>query len=173
MDDLLIFSKTLEEHTATLDTVLKRFSYHGLEISIKKSFFLKEEVEYLGFKVTRDGLRPTLKNMAPMMSAELPKTLTEARSLCSLFSFYRRFIKNYAAIMEPLVNLTRGHGVGKGGNTRVEPDEKCAKALEKIKDIMRSEVCLRYPNFAKPFSWPGRVFVTGGFPGSPTTDSFR
>ena len=69
-----------------------------------------------------------------MLKKKLPSTLKEARGLCSTFSFYRRFIKNYSAIAEPLVALTRDHQVGKGDNTKVFPDEKCAEALQKLQD---------------------------------------
>ena len=151
MDDVILFNFDLKSHLETLETVLKRFSYHGLELSLKKSHFIKTEVEYLGFKVTREGLKPSPKLLEPMLNAKLPTTLKEARSLCSTFSFYRRFIKNFAAIIEPLINLTRNHGVGKGDSTPVQPNEQCAKALDKLKSILRSEVCLKYPNFNKPF----------------------
>ena len=151
MDDIIIFSKTLDEHLKTLELVLKRFSYHGMELSLKKSSFLKSQVDYLGFTVTTEGLKMSQKLVNEMLKIELPKTLTEARKLCSLFSFYRRFIKNYAAIAEPLVNLTRGHGVAKGDRTPVEPDEKCREALKRLKDILIKNVSLKYPNFSKPF----------------------
>ena len=121
MDDIIIFNRTKKEHLQTLDLVLKRFSYHGMELSLKKSYFLKEEVEFLGFRVTKSGLKPTEKLLKPMLDIKLPKTLTEARRLCSLFSFYRRFIRNFAAIVEPLVALTRGHGIKKGERALVEP----------------------------------------------------
>ena len=151
MDDIIIFSKTKEEHLQTLDLVLKRFSFHGLELSLKKSNFIKKEVEYLGFTVSRDGLKTAPKTLKPMLNIELPTNLTEARRLCSLFSFYRRFIKNYASIAEPLVNLTRGHGTAKGTSTKVTPTRECAEALEKLKESLRKDVCLKYPNFSKPF----------------------
>ena len=50
MDDIILYSKTLDKHLARLDLIFKRFSFHGLELNIKKCQFLKTEVEYLGFR---------------------------------------------------------------------------------------------------------------------------
>ena len=56
MDDILIYSSSLEEHEKTLELVLKRCSYHGIELSLKKCQFIKSEVDYLGFRFTRKGI---------------------------------------------------------------------------------------------------------------------
>ena len=100
MDDIIIFSSTLEEHEQTLNTVFKRLSYHGIEISLKKCSFMSNEVEYLGFSITNKGLKPQEKQLSAMLRAQLPSTLTEARSLISTFSFYRKFIKNFSSIVD-------------------------------------------------------------------------
>ena len=135
MDDVILFTKTITDHERILDTVLKRFSYHGLEISLKKCQWVSSEVEYLGYVFTSEGLRPQERLLAPMLRAKLPTTLTEARSVTSLFSFYRRFIKNFSAIVHPLVKLTRGHS-GKGKRVPVEADEECQAALDHLKEVI-------------------------------------
>ena len=114
LDDILIYSSTLEEHEETLNTLLKRFSYHGLELNLKKCTFAKQEVNYLGFKLMPHGYEKQQRLVKPMMEATLPTTLTEARALCSLFSYYRHFIKNFSKIAAPLLQLTKGHPIGKG-----------------------------------------------------------
>ena len=136
MDDILIYSSSLEEHEKTLELVLKRCSYHGIELSLKKCQFIKSEVDYLGFRFTRKGIVPQDKLLEPMIRASMPKTLTELRSLLSLFSFYRRFIPNYSKISFPLKELTKGYPVGKGKNIKVDTDnEECRKALAKLKEL--------------------------------------
>ena len=151
MDDLIIYSNSLETHLKTLETLFKRLSFHGLELAINKSHFMKTSVEYLGYEISSQGLRPLPKLIKPMLQAQMPTTLKQARSLCSLFSFYRRFIRNFSTIAEPLINLTRGKSVLKGDKIKVEPDQKCHEALEKLKQIVAGDVVLKFPNFKNNF----------------------
>ena len=151
MDDVLCFSETEEQHIETLDKLFKRLSYHGLDISLEKCDFFETSVEYLGFELTTTGIKPQTKLLSPMLDAKLPTTLREARSLCSLFSFYRRFIRNYSIIAEPLIALTRNQPTSKGDRVAVSANEDCKKALDQLKSILRKEVCLRFPNFGANF----------------------
>ena len=73
MDDILIFSKSKQEHQQKLEEVLKRFSYHGLELSLKKCQFFKSKVEYLGFTFTPDGIRTQSKLLKPMFKPNYQK----------------------------------------------------------------------------------------------------
>ena len=150
MDDIIIFTKTLKEHEQTLNLVFKRLSYHGIEISLRKCTFITNEVNYLGFRFTDQGLKPQEKQLAGMLGAKLPKTLTEARSLLSTLSFYRKFIKNFSSIAYPLIQLTKGQS-GKGGGTKVTPTSECAEALDQLKEILKKRVCLKYPDFSRGF----------------------
>ena len=150
MDDILIFSKTKKEHQQTLQKVLKRFSYHGLELNLKKCQFVTQEVEYLGFKFTSEGIKPQEKLLKPMLDIKTPRTLTEARGLVSLFSFYRRFIKNFSIVAHPLIQLTKGF-TGKGRRIAVQTNEECEKALKALKEALVKDVCLKYPNFDEKF----------------------
>ena len=68
-----------------------------------------------------------------------------------MLSFYRRFIKNYNAIAHPLINLTKGHPVGNGKKIVVKANEDCQITLDKLKEILRQKVCLKYPNFKEKF----------------------
>ena len=151
MDDILIFSQTMEEHEQTLDNVFKRLSFHGIELELKKCKFISSEVEYLGFTFTSNGLKPQSKRVKALLDSPLPKTLTEARSLISAFSFYRRFIQNFSKIAYPLIQLTKGHK-GKGTRVTVFPDKECEKALESLKNIIQNDVCLKYPDFSRAFT---------------------
>ena len=151
MDDLLLHSSTLEDHQRLIEEVLKRLSYHGIEISMKKCQWVKSSVEYLGFRVTSEGLRTHESLLGPMLKLEVPKTLEEARSLISTFSFYRRFIRNFSDIAHPLIQLTKGFPVGKGKNIKVEATPECQEALETLKEKLRENVVLKYPDFSKKF----------------------
>ena len=150
MDDVLIFSKSLDLHKSILDEVFKRLSFHGIEIALRKCKFIASEVEYLGFLFTSEGLKPQEKRLKTLLDLPLPKTLTEARSLISAFSFYRRFIRNFSAIAHPLIQLTKGHS-GKGGRISISANQECLNSLNELKKILQQRVCLKYPDFSRPF----------------------
>ena len=150
MDDILLFSSSLDEHERILNEVFKRLSFHGIEIALRKCKFVASEVEYLGFLVTAEGLKPQEKRLKTLLDLPLPKTLTEARSLISAFSFYRRFIRNFSTIAHPLIQLTKGHS-GKGSRISISPDEECLNALNELKNILQRRVCLKYPDFSRSF----------------------
>ena len=151
MDDLLLHSTTLDDHKKLIDQVLHRLSYHGIEISLKKCQWVQEKVEYLGFSVTSRGLTTQRKLLDPMIATPLPKTLKEARSLISTFSFYRRFIRGFSDIAHPLIQLTKGYPVGKGEHIPIETTPECKEALEKLKGKLKESVVLKYPDFSKKF----------------------
>ena len=152
MDDVLIYSETLEDHEKTLDLVLKRFSYHGIELSLKKCQFIQSEVDYLGYRITERGIIPQEKLLQPMLKAKLPNTLAELRGLLSLFSFYRRFIPNYSKVSHPLKELTKGYPVMKGKNIAVNTNTKeCKEALDTMKKLLYQKCVLKYPNFKENF----------------------
>ena len=58
MEDILVFTNSLEEHARILEQVFQRLSYHGIEIALRKCKFVSKEVEYLGFLFTTEGLKP-------------------------------------------------------------------------------------------------------------------
>ena len=150
MDDIIVYANTLQEHEETLNEVFKRLSYHGIELSLKKCSFISSEVEYLGFLFTSEGLKPQERKLKTLMNIPLPTTLTEARSLISTFSFYRRFIRNFSKVAYPLIQLIKGH-TGKGKSIKVMPNAECSEALGKLKWEMQQRVCLKYPDFSQPF----------------------
>ena len=104
----------------------------------------------MGFLFTSEGLKPQEKRVKTLLELPLPKTLTEARSLISTLSFYRRFIKNFSKVAHPLIQLTKGH-TGKGGRIKINPDRECMDALNELKSIISHRVCLKYPDFSRPF----------------------
>ena len=151
MDDILVYANSEIEHAQILDKLYKRLSFHGLEISLEKCEFFATSVEYLGYELTTSGIKPQQKLIKPMLEARLPTTLKEARSLCSLFSFYRKFIRNYSIIAEPLIALTRDQPTSKGDKIAVKADAACEQALAKLKEVIRKEVCLKFPDFSQTF----------------------
>ncbi len=109
LDDIIVFSKTFEEHVEHLRTVLTRLSSRGVKLKAPKCKFFRHEVCYLGHIISEDGHRPDLSNTKAITSLqkEPPKNIGELRKLLGLLNYYRRYIPNFARIAKPMTDLLR------------------------------------------------------------------
>lgn len=109
LDDIIIFSATLEEHEERLLRVLSRLKQFGLKLSPEKCKFFQSSVRYLGHVVSEKGVETDPEKIESLKSWPVPRNLKELRSFLGFAGYYRRFIKDYAAVVKPLNELTRGY----------------------------------------------------------------
>ncbi|KAK7906795.1 hypothetical protein WMY93_015407 [Mugilogobius chulae] len=109
LDDIIIFSDTLEEHEKRLLRVLTRLKEFGLKLSPGKCKFLQSSVRYLGHVVSEKGVETDPEKISSLKSWPVPRNLKELRSFLGFAGYYRRFIRDYATIVKPLNVLTRGY----------------------------------------------------------------
>lgn len=109
LDDLIVFSTSLEEHEARLLTVLQRLRENGLKLSPEKCKFFQSRVRYLGHIVSRDGVETDPEKVTALKTWPRPQTLKELRSFLGFSGYYRRFVQDYSKIVKPLTNLTAGY----------------------------------------------------------------
>ena len=107
LDDILIYSNSLEEHKAHIAKVLQRLREAGLYAKAEKCEFHTTEVEFLGFVVAPDGIKMDKAKVETVLNWPTPKTLHDVRAFLGFANFYRRFIRNYSSIAHPLTQLTR------------------------------------------------------------------
>ena len=107
LDDILIFSDNEKEHEGHVTTVLQALEKAGLRIKPEKCAFHVNEVEYLGFIITSQGLRMDPAKIRTVKSWKTPGSVKELLSFLGLANFYRKFIKGYSSIAAPLTNLTK------------------------------------------------------------------
>ncbi|GBG87532.1 hypothetical protein CBR_g45590 [Chara braunii] len=107
MDDILVYSETYHGHAQHIEWTLGALRDAGFKIALEKSEFFLSEISFLGYVVTRGGLRPDSRKVAAVKEAPVPTSLTQVRAFLGLASYYRRFIKGFAAIARPLTNLLR------------------------------------------------------------------
>jgi hypothetical protein len=107
IDDILIFSKTAQEHNEHVRRVLTALQAVGLKMHPDKSLFACDVVEYLGFNVSKYGLTPHQAKVAAIDALQPPTCVEDVRSVLGLMSYYRRFVPNFSATAAPL-NLLLG-----------------------------------------------------------------
>lgn len=129
VDDILIASKTIEEGIAKLRLVLQALKEAGLTLKISKCKFLERQVEFVGFQVDADGVRPNQRNLDAIQQFKVPKDVKAVRQFIGLTSFFRRFIKDFALLTQPLTTLTRANVNFIWGNEQHEAFEKMKKKL--------------------------------------------
>ena len=98
LDDVLIFSRTMEEHLVHMQLVLDRIIQAGLKLKPSKCYFVKEEVRYLGHTITPAGLKPNDDQLLAVKKYPSPKNVKELRQFLGLALYYRRFMKQFAKI---------------------------------------------------------------------------
>lgn len=109
IDDLIVFSDTLEEHESRLLQVLKRLKEYGLKLSPEKCKFFQTSVKYLGHIVSQHGVKTDPEKIEALKTWPVPKNLKELRSFLGFSGYYRRFVKDYSKIIKPLNDLTAGY----------------------------------------------------------------
>ena len=146
LDNLLVISNsTFEDHLRQLSTVLRRLRRAGLKINAEKSSFFSPEIEYLGYLLTKEGIKPVQKKIQAVLDLQAPTTLKQLCSFLGMVQFYRDMWKRRSHILAPLTDL-----VGKG-KKKIEWKATHQQAFEDIKKVMAKETILNYPKFGQPF----------------------
>lgn len=144
LDDIIVFSSSLEEHLEKLRAVFDRLRQTNLKVQLDKSDFLRKEVAYLGHTITSEGLKPNNDKIHAILNYPIPRTLTEIRSFLGLIGYYRRFIKDFAKITNPLSSCLKK-------NKKIIIDDNFKNAFERCKELLTTAPLLQYPDFNKPF----------------------
>ncbi|GBG63145.1 hypothetical protein CBR_g36914 [Chara braunii] len=126
LDDILVFSRTLQEHQGHLRQVLEKLREANFKINAKKCEWVKTQVLYLGHVLDGDGIRPEDSKIAAIRDWSTPRTMTEVRSFLGLANYYKKFVRNFSSIAAPLRRLLKKEAIWKW-------DKDCTSALEKLK----------------------------------------
>ena len=102
LDDIIVFSSTFKEHLLHLFGVFQALNEAGLQLKPSKCHFALREVRYLGHVVSQEGIKPDDDNVKAVSTYPVPRTIKELKQFLGLTNYYRRFIKDYAHIAEPL-----------------------------------------------------------------------
>jgi hypothetical protein len=146
LDDILIYSKTKEEHVQHVRKVLERLRSAGLFAKLSKCEFFVTETKFLGLIVGRDGFKMDPEKVKTILEWSTPRSATDVLRFNGFCNFYRRFIRNYSKIVTPLINLTKK-------NAPFNWTRSCEDAFQLLKSTVASAPTLR------PFDWTKQVVV--------------
>ena len=144
LDDILIFSDTIQEHAKRIKNVFDRIREANFKSNLEKCTFAAREVAYLGHIVSADGIMVDQGKVKAIKQFPLPKTVRDVRAFLGLAGYYRSFIKDFANLSKPLTLLTRK-------DTKFYWSELQQKAFDALKAALTSESLLAHPEFDKTF----------------------
>ncbi|XP_058082469.1 uncharacterized mitochondrial protein AtMg00860-like [Magnolia sinica] len=136
--DVLVYSKSQEEHEQHLRTVLSTLKENQLYAKLSKCEFWEREVKFLGQVVKEEGIAVDPAKVEAVSKWDQPTTVTEVRSFLGMAGYYRRFIKEFSRIAGPLTQLTKK-------NAQFTWDENTKAAFQKLKMRLTSAPVLPLP----------------------------
>ena len=170
LDDIIIFSSTVEQHLERLEAVFKRLAQHNLKLKASKCDFLRSRVTYLGHVVSEDGIETDPEKTEAVKNWPVPTSVKEVRAYLGFTGYYRKFIKNYARIARPLNDLLVGQCTNNTKKKKPGPKlkkipfswtEKEQTAFDTLKEKLMSPPILAYADYTLPFKLHTDASTTG------------
>jgi hypothetical protein len=145
LDDILVFSRTREEHVAHVREVLERLRRQKLYAKRSKCEFFRSEVEFLGHQLGANGLAVSQDKIGAVRDWPTPRNVGDVRSFLGLAGFYRRFVKDFSKIALPLTQMTQKERPWEWGKEQ-------QGALDALKAALCSAPVLLIPDPSKAYT---------------------
>ncbi|KAG7567587.1 Integrase catalytic core [Arabidopsis thaliana x Arabidopsis arenosa] len=143
-DDILVYSKSLEEHVDHLKMVLEVLRKEKLYANLKKCTFGRNNLVFLGFVVSTDGVKFDEEKVKAIREWPSPKSVGEVRSFHGLAGFYRRFVKDFSTLAAPLIEVIKK-------NVGFKWEQAQEDAFQALKEKLTNAPVLSLPDFIKTF----------------------
>ena len=145
LDDILAFSKSIEEHDQHCEIIFKRLKKYKLKLLYEKCAFLKSQVQYLGHLLSGAGIEPVPEKLQALKEMAEPDCPKRIKIYLGSVGYYRKFIPKYSDIAKPLTELTKQ-------DAPFQWTEQCQKSFELLKEYLLKEPILVYPDTSKPYT---------------------
>ena len=145
LDDILVFNNgTYADHLKKVNQVLERLQSKNLAVNALKSFWAVDEVDYLGFRLTKHGVLPQARKIAAIKNMAAPANKRQLRRFAGMVNHCRCMWRHRSHVLMPLTELTR-----KGIPFKWLPEHQAA--FDEMKSIVSEEMPLSFPDYNKPF----------------------
>ena len=141
LDDVVVYGKCLNSATKNLIDVFDRLRKTNLKLNPIKCDFLRKEMLYLGHVISSDGVQPDPEKLNVVKNYPVPKNSDEVKRFVAFANYYRKFINKFAAIAQPLNNLSKK-------NTKFQWTDDCQQSFDLLKQLLMNPPILQYPNFS-------------------------
>ena len=138
MDDIIIMSTTRENHPAAVQRVLDKLRHHKIYLKARKCKWALEEVEFLGYHISANGVRASESKTQALKAWPTPTNLATLRSFIGLATYFRKFIQGFSNMMRPLTNLLRK-------DVLFTWSADCESAFRTVKDALTTAPVLALP----------------------------
>ena len=140
LDDIIIYSNTFPEHLKCLAQVFQKFRNANLKLKPKKCLFACEQIHYLGHIISQNGIATDPDKLKAVQNYPVPKNVNDVRTFIGFVGYYRRYIKDFSTIAEPLTNLTRK-------NKLFQWTDECSNSFENLKQRLLEPPVLAHARF--------------------------
>ena len=130
LDDIIIFSKSEEEHLEHLRIIFQRLKAVGLKLKRSKSDFMKKHIQYLGHLILEEGIQPLLEKLESIKTMPAPRNAKEIKQFLGLTGYYRKFVPGFSDLSRPLTRLTHKDALF-----------KWTKEYEAVFQILKDALC--------------------------------
>jgi hypothetical protein len=154
VDDILIYSKSLEDHVVHVQQVLDILRQHSFLLKKSKCSFAQQQLEYLGYIISPDGIATDPNKVQAIADWKPPTDVKQLRGFLELSGYYRKFIRNYGLMSKPLTDLLK-----KGVPFLWTPQHQ--QCLDNLKAALVSAPVLALPDFTKGFTIETNASATG------------
>jgi hypothetical protein len=148
IDDILCHNSNHDDHRASLQALFDRLRKANLKVNLKKCVFGSQNVAYLGFQLTPQGILPGTDKLKAVRDAVPPKTVHQVRQFLGLVNFFRNHVRNFAQISAPLTHLTKKDVHWRNG---VLPPAALT-AFQNLKTALCSKPIVAYPRKDRPYA---------------------
>lgn len=149
LDDIIIFSKDMEEHKKHLEIVFGKLKAAGIALNENKCKLFRDEIKILGNIVSLNKVKPDPEKVKAVREYNLPITIKQLRSFLGLANYVRDFVPNFAHIADPLTNLLKGKEMS--SEKKIEWNEASISAFEAVKNAITNVTFKAQPDFKKKF----------------------
>lgn len=143
LDDVLVYSKSVEEHKVHLRRLFEILQKNKLYVKRTKCAIGVDVVDFLGYRVSKEGVHMQQRLIDAILDWPVPTSVKDIQSFLGLSGFYRRFIKNYAGIVRPIQDLVR--------QKRFQWEDEQANAFRVLKKALTSAPVLAHPSADETF----------------------
>ena len=154
LDDILVFGRDFQEHLRRLGLVFSTLIKANLKLKPTKCHLFQKSVKFLGHIISVEGIQPDPAKIDAVKTWPVPVNKDAVQSFLGFMSYYRRYVRGFTQLAEPLIRLTRK-------SVRFEWDADCEDAFRGLRDALIEHPILTYPDFTQKFLLTTDASATG------------